>query len=190
MSSRTQKAQGFTLIELLVVVGIIGILIGSAVTFYVSYKRGSCDEAAAADLANLGQAFQQWRVEVSQMNCDVTTIRAGYWTEALGSGVNIMGLVGPYYHWNGTNSKCDVRVRTLGNATAPRFQAAAWLGSHPQNDDRRWLFELTVTGSVVTRPTNEQANPRDAGWYSLAVGPGTAMNEKSLFDGKTCADLD
>ena len=51
MRKIVEREGGFTLVEIMVVVAIVGIILAVAIPYYISYKRGSCDRAASADIA-------------------------------------------------------------------------------------------------------------------------------------------
>lgn len=178
MWSRLGNARGFTLTELMVVIVIIGIIIAVAVPYYMSYKRSSCDDAASTDLAKFSAAFQKWRGEMSQMNCDPSsTGLTTYWDD----GTKIASLVGAYYQWNGSTGSCDVRMRFNPAATVKAFEAGAVLGSRPEGDARRWIFRLTATGGVVVLPRSDATDV--SSWDSFAVGVVPTNDTVSLLAG-------
>jgi len=138
---RLAGSDAFTLIELIVVIAIIGIILAVAVPYYQSYKRSACDDAATADLAKLGAAYEKFRTELSDRNCGLPSDLGAWWTNA-----RIASFSGPYYGWAGTNDKCDVRVRY--SATDQVFEAGAVRGAQPNKDATRFIFQITAAGTV------------------------------------------
>ena len=148
-----------------------------------SGARSACDDAASGDLAKLSVAYQKWRAEFSQMNCDASAVTTNYWTDTSGDHPNtrIASLVGPYYQWTGTTGACDVRVQYNQDASA--FQAGAVLGNRPLgwNDARRWIFQLTATGGIQVLPQNQAVDVST--WNSFSPGVVTPNDTTSLLNG-------
>jgi len=138
------RSDAFTLVELIVVIAIIGIILAVAVPYYQSYKRSACDDAAAADLAKLGAAYEKFRTELSDRNCGLPSDLGAWWTTA-----RIANFAGPFYGWAGTTDKCNVRVRY--SATDQVFESGAVNGSQPNRDATRFIFQITAAGSVKNK---------------------------------------
>ncbi len=106
------------------VVANIGAILAIAVPYYVSYKRATCDRSANDDLTKVRVCIERIANELVDLDCSSL--------EADVSLVNLSWLVGPFYGWSGTTTKCPVRLR-LNNSNT-EIQTCAWAGSRPSKD--------------------------------------------------------
>ncbi|MFH0824587.1 MAG: prepilin-type N-terminal cleavage/methylation domain-containing protein [Pseudomonadota bacterium] len=133
MFSKVKNARGFTLIELMVVVAIIGIILAVAVPYYSSYKKGTCDTMAESDTKNVGLAVEKFKKDLYEQECiGKLTLDAGHFSY----------IVGNYYGFRGTNTKCQVNVDTAQTDTNNASVIRGWAanGSEPKGAGTRYIY--------------------------------------------------
>jgi prepilin-type N-terminal cleavage/methylation domain-containing protein len=138
LRDRLVRANGFALVELMVVVAVVGIIVGVAVPYYISYKRTACDRAAQRDISGLAAAIERFRVELTDTNCRF---------DELSENLQLGWLVGPYYGWTGTSTKCQVMVRRGTGEFKDEVWGCAEYGSHPTSDPKsRYVHRVSLIG--------------------------------------------
>jgi Tfp pilus assembly major pilin PilA len=113
-----------------VLVAMMGIIAAIAIPYYISYKRTACNRAAEADVVKLKAAIERFATERIDKGCRTKEITPEM----------IRYMVGPYYGWKGTNQKCRVRVRVVGN----EVQSCSMKGSKPSGPTNRYIYRVNL----------------------------------------------
>jgi len=145
-----------------VLIAMMGIIAAIAIPYYISYKRTACDRAAKADVVRLKAAMERFATERLDKGCRTKEVTPEM----------IRYMVGPYYGWSGTNQKCSVRVRVVGN----EVQSCAMQGSRPAKANDRYIYRVNLE-SGPSLPA--KIGPCSGQSYG---GPNDTCYNKSILD--------
>ncbi len=169
-------------IVLMVAVAIMGIIVAIAVPYYISYKRTSCDRAAAADVGKLATALERLRREAGaqKLTFDEEAI------SRFGNSHALQYLVGPYYGFRGGTEKCSVLMRMNRVHGKWVIEGSSMKGSHPTGQTSRYVYRAPIaTGgrlpAIVGKDAINARNGNSLDWnlypYAPAGQPETCYTE-------------
>ncbi|MBI4962540.1 MAG: hypothetical protein HY913_04625 [Desulfomonile tiedjei] len=109
----------------MVFVAVLGIILAIAIPYYVAYKRAACDRMAGQELARVQEAYDKYRKDPNNG------------TQAPPE--SLTHLLGPYYGWQGTSERCDVRIHY--DRDGQTVSAVSIKGAHPSGVSSRYVYK-------------------------------------------------
>jgi len=146
----------------MVLVAVMGIILAIAIPYYISFKRAACDQTARQEIVRLQDAYDKYRNEPNNKTHEPPQ--------------DLSHLVGPYYGWQGTSDKCDVRIHYDRNGQT--VAALSLKGAHPRGSTSRYVYKKNLeTGQE--RAAEVVPTPDETRFLSY---PGTASRrDRSCF---------
>ena len=147
-----------------IAIAVLGIILAISIPYYISYKRTACDNVARQELVRLQAACDKYRNDPNNRT-----------KEPPG---NLRHLVGPYYGWNGTDEKCQVRIKY--DRSSHEARAVAIKGRSPQGAGSRYMYGRNlISGSEQTSTIPDVDSSGFTAYPLLGAG-----RDASCFDRK------
>ncbi len=167
MANQESKKSWRYILKLVAAGVVVGLVVVAAVALFLEYQaheRKKCDGRAAMDVGGLSAAFERLQNELEDLKC------GSKWEF---EEKQIAFMVGPYYGWPGTNKKCQVKVRMVGN----EVRGCAVKGTHYGNAGKdRFIYRCPLP---ICRDLPTQVGPCYGNSYGFG-GDGMCFTESIL----------